>query len=61
MTRRAGSLIAIEGMGQTGLGANYGDGFATDSRVQVSEMLSVLEDRPHDQRRCIDVMLPEPS
>ncbi len=34
---RAGSLIAIEGMGQTAFGSNYGDGFATDARVQVSE------------------------
>ncbi len=30
----ADSLILVEGTGQTGLGSNYGDGFATDSRVQ---------------------------
>ena len=33
----ADSLVVVEGTGQTVFGSNYGDGFATDSRVQVSE------------------------
>ena len=51
MTLRAGSLIAIEGMGQTGLGSNYGDGFATDSRVQVSKNMFVACRPAAEQRR----------
>ncbi len=45
-----GSLIAIEGMGQTAFGSNYGDGFATDSRVQVRG--KCCQCPPHEQHNA---------